>query len=117
MQPEKIFELKRSVDAFRNAFKNALLKENDNVQKISDMMYDIINHLAIASENIAMMNMSSGKVDLEEFKYKCDCAIDDALECVESILATMRTNPICDKLKMALTGACLIVKADLNKMQ
>ena len=116
MQPEKLFQLKRSVEAFRNAFCQRLLQENKNIQNIYEMLYDIVHHLSIAAEYSAMNTMATSDVDLEEFKYKFDCAIDDARENIESIQATMRTNEMCDKLKMAMTGACLLIKSELETL-
>ena len=114
MQTEKLFELKECVQAFRNAFSHKLLNENKNIQCIYEMLYDIVHNVSIAAEYMAMNTMATSDVDMEDFKYKIACAIDDALENVESIQATMRTNQMCDKLKMALTGGCLLIKSELE---
>lgn len=116
MHHEKIFKLKRTVDGFRTALCDALLKENNNVKQISAMLYDTVNQLAIASEFVVLINMCSNDADIEEFKYKFAWAICDAFETIECIQATMRTNQMCDKTKMALTGACLLIKCELETL-
>lgn len=115
MNPEKLRSLKCCVQAFSHAFRDPLFKENSNVQKISDMLDDSVNYLCIAIDYRAFCDISNHEIDLEEFKYKLDCAMDDVLECIESIQATMRTNKMCDKLKMALTGACLLIKSEIER--
>lgn len=113
MQFENISATKRSVDALHTAFSDALSKENDSVQTISDILYDMVNHLTVACEFYSMMSICSNEVDIEEFKYKINCANDDALECIESILDIMRSNTMCIRLKMALTGSMFIIRSEL----
>ena len=113
----KIETIKYSVEAFSDAFREVLKTQHKNVQQISNMFDEAVDHLIKAEEYLSIVNKDFNNIDRDEYGYLYGRSVRNAEECINSIQATMRTNPVCDKLKMGLTGVCLILKSDIEEIQ
>ena len=113
----KIENIKYSVEAFGDAFREVLKTQHKNVQQISTMLDEAVDHLISAEESLSIVNKHFDDVDREDYAYKYGRAVRDCESCFESIQATMRTTKMCEKLRMALTGMCLMLKSDIKEIQ